>query len=190
MPTVLQVLLAGVLLFCGSATSAQTSVGELPVRAREMGLDLALPTLEKLRFDTGVHSRNRTRVDMKWLGRGRPDFEIYVALVPEEGRPLFPNVLGGTAATNAASNSEEEGDFMALYRAGDEDLRRLNADWAAFWAFTPKPELSGRAYGYQASYYKEGRGLVHVWVMSDDRDVINGDWPYVLPFAEEFGEFH
>ena len=185
MRTAFCVLLAGVLLFCGSVTEvgAQVSDAELPLRARALGLTLALPTLERLRFDTGVHSRNRTRVDMKWLGRGREKFEIYVALVPEEGRPLFPNVLGGTAATNAASTSDEEEHFVALYTAGDEDLRRLNADWAAFWAFTPKPELSPRKYGYQVTYYKAGRGLVHLWVLADERAVVTGDWAYVLPFA-------
>lgn len=179
-----RVTLASVLLFCGSVlTHAQESAAELPARARDMGLTLALPSLEKLRFDTSLHSRNRQRVDMGWLGRAHRNFEIYVSLVPEDGSPLFPNILGGAAATNAARNSDEEEDFMALYRAGDEDLRRLNADWAAFWAFTPKEELSRRRYGYQATYYKQGRGLVHVWVLADDREVVNGDWAYVLPFA-------
>lgn len=178
------IALVSVLLFCGSDIAlAQESDAELPRRAREMGLTLALPSLERLRFDTGLHSRNRQRVDMKWLGRARRGFEIYVSLVPEDGRPLFPNVLGGAAATNAARNSGEEEDFVALYRAGDEDLRRLNADWAAFWAFTPKVELSPRRYGYQVTYYKQGRGLVHVWVLADERDVVRGDWAYVLPFA-------
>ena len=181
----LRVFLVGALLFCGSATAvlAQVSAAELPARARAMGLTLALPSLEDLRFDTTVRRLHRSDFHLHWRHRG-PGFEIYATLVPEAAgaSPMFPNVLGGAAVTNVAVNAPEEEHFVALYRAGDDDLERLNADWAAFWAFTPQPELSGRDYGYQATYYKEGRGLVHLYVFADDRAVVNGDWAYVLPF--------
>ena len=185
MSHVSRVALVGVLLFCASAPAAlaQASAAELPARAREMGLTLALPSLDDLRFDTTQRRVHRSDFDLRWRHRS-PKFEIYATLVPEVagGPPTFPNVLGGAAVTNVAVNAPEEEHFVALYRAGDDDLARLGADWAAFWAFTPQPQLSSRDYGYQATYYKEGRGLVHLYVFADDREVVNGDWAYVLPF--------
>ena len=173
------------LLLAGAAMAvlAQASPSELPVRARDMGLTLALPSLDGLRFDTVARRVHRCDFDLLWRHRG-PRFEIYATLVPEapDGPPLFPNILGGAAVTNVAVNAPEEEHFVARYRAGDEDLRRLGADWAAFWAFTPQPGLSDRDYGYQATYYKEGRGLVHLYVFADDRELVDGAWAYVLPF--------
>ena len=164
---------------------AQASMQELPRVAREMNLSLALPSLDGLAFDTTRVSLNRSDLRMRWRHRRR-GFEVYAQLVPEpaDGAGLYPHILGGAAVVNAALNSPEDQHFIARYRAGDDDLARLHADWAAFWAFTPKPEFSGRKYGYQATYHKEGRGVVHVWVLADNREIVNGDWAYVLPFVQ------
>lgn len=170
----------------GGQVLAQASDAELPFMARQMGLGLAVPSLENLRFDTTRVSFNRCDLRMRWFNR-REGFEVYAQLVPEpdNGSGLYPHILGGTAIVNAALNSPEDQHFIARYRAGDDDLARLNADWATFWAFTPKPEFSGRKYGYQATYHKEGQGVVHVWVLADKREVVNGEWAYVLPFAAQ-----
>ena len=168
---------------------AQTSVAELPHVARAMGLTLAVPSLEGLRFDTARVSLNRTDLHMRWRHPGER-VEVYVELRPEpdRGPGLFPHVLAGAAVTNAAVNGgggDDPGvEFIARYTAGDEDLERLGADWACFYAFTPKPEFSARRYGYQASYYRAGAGLVQLWVLADRRESIRGDWAYVLPFVQ------
>ena len=168
---------------CLTTLQAQTSLAELPRIARKMQLSLAIPTLDGLSFDTTLALRLRQPTHLRWQQRGHDGFEVYAQLLPEGARPLMPHVLSGAALTDCARNSDDEADFIARYRAGDEDLERLGADWAAMWAFRPKPEFSGREHALQVSYYREGRGLVNLWLLSDDRELMNGTWPYLLPFA-------
>ncbi len=167
-----------------SQVLAQAAVAELPLLARQMGLSFAIPDLEGLRMDTLPRKRLRQPTQLSWQHTGAQEFEIYVQLLPETTRPLLPHVLSGVALTDCARNSEAEEDFIARYQAGEDDLERLGADWAAIWAFRPKPAFSGRAHALQVSYYREGIGLVNLWLLADERELLNGAWAYVLPFVE------
>lgn len=181
---ILSIAFVQTLVLGSTAVSAQTSNAELPALARRMDLSLALPTLDELTFDTTEAKRLRQPTHLRWRHRGAEAFEIYVQLLPERAaRPLMPHVLSGAALTDCARNSEQAADFIARYRAGDEELERLGADWASIWAFRPKPEFSGREHALQVSYYREGSGVVNLWLLSDDRELMNGAWPYLLPFA-------
>lgn len=176
------VSIALALALAAGAALAQRSNAELPRVAR--ALTLALPSLDGIRFDTaGTEGDAYEAYDLSWAHRR---FELRARIVPP-GTPdaLAPAIGAGATATHCASNGgvDEREDFVVRWRGGREDLDRLNAEWAYFFDYAPKPAFSGRRRCYQASYYREDAGLVHVWLLYDDPGLLHSDWAYVLPFA-------
>ena len=193
MPRRLAPLLAAALAFglglSAKPVLAQASLRELPAAARAAGLTFALPRIDELRFDTAGSGANaHVAYDLAWRHR-RGAFELLARVVPA-GSPsaLHPGVSTGALVTHCQRNDPDESEaFVARWRAGTEDLARLGAEWAVFHAYAPKPSFSQRRRCYQASYYRAGRGLVHVWLLYDDPALLHSDWVYVLPFATEEG---
>lgn len=167
--------------FASSANlPAQSAAVRLPDVAR--GLDPTPPSLERLRFDTsGSPADAYQGFDFTWR---HPDFELRVRVMPPE---TPPGVSAGATAVHCARN--DDGDDLAhhvvRWRGGREDLERLNAEWVYFFDYTPKEAFSGRRRCYQASYYRDGAGLVHVWLLYDDPEYLHSDWAYALPFADD-----
>ncbi len=173
-----------VLLFCSvGCCFAQATERELPQRARAMQLGLALPSIDDVRFDTAAVGEGQGAYDMRWRERhGR--FELRFRMVPDSalGRAT-PNVVSGSLATHLARNTEE--DIVGRFRPGTEDLDRLGADWAYFWDYVPKRDwANGYAHCYQVSYFREGLGLVHGWLLYDATELRESPWVYALPFSE------
>ena len=166
---------------------AQVSDDALPAAAR--ALTLALPSLERLRFDTsGSPPGAHQAYDLAWR---HPAFTLRARVSPA-GDPAAhaPAVSAGATATHCARNGDgdEAEDYVGRWRAGAEDLARLNAEWAYFFDYAPKPAFSRRRRCYQASYYREGVGLVHAWLLYDDPEYLHSEWAYALPFAADAGE--
>ena len=175
--------LAASLYLLPLAAPAQESTAELPAVAR--GLTLALPSLDRLRFDTsGAGDEPYQDYQLAWR---HPDFELRALVLPP-GAPaaLAPAVNAGATATHCASNVEGEGlaHYVMRWRAGTEDLARLNAEWAYFFDYTPKADFGQRRRCYQVSYYREDAGLVHAWLLYDDPAYRHSAWAYALPFAD------
>ena len=170
-------------LVFAKAGQAQRSRAELPPVVTAMGLDLALPVLEGLRFELAPAARDAFQAyDFRWRNT-RGAFELRVELLPERGdTTLAPHVRAGARVLHNARN--DEGDFVGRFRGGTDDLERLGAEWAYFWDYAPKSELGAWRRCYQASYYRAGRGLVTMWLLYDDPDYLHSDWVYVLPFVE------
>ena len=163
---------------------AQVSEADLPRAAR--ALTLALPSLERLRFDTsGAGAGAYQAYDLAWR---HPDFALRVRVLPiGDPAAAAPSVSVGATATHCARNDDggdDAADYVGRWRAGTEDLARLNAEWAYFFDYAPKTAFSHRRRCYQASYYREDAGLVHAWLLYDDPDYLHSDWAYALPFAD------
>ena len=178
-------LIALIVLYAAAGqVLAQASLSQLPASAKTAELTFSLPDIEALRYDS-TYRDGFQPTDLRWRHRGG-DFELLARVIPETAdASLAPHVLAGATVVHCSSNAEE--DYVGRFRGGTEDLRRLNADWAYFWDYAPKPDFSPRRRCYQASYYRPGRGLVHVWLLYDDPAYLHSDWVYVLPFGDSDG---
>ena len=169
------------LLFCLSTSKGitQTSLLDLPRKARDMGLTFLLPRIDKLTFDTTQRGEFQS-VDFSWR-HTRGDFELRYRLFPD-GLPetINPAVSSAALVVHCARNSAE--DFVGRFRGGDDDLKRLGAEWVYFWDYAPKPSFSHYRRCYQASFYLSGRGLVHAWLLYNDADLMHSNWVYSVSF--------
>ncbi len=158
---------------------AQASVAELPALARKMGLTFALPRLDELRFDT-LSTSDFQPYDFSWSHRGGKFVLRYQVLPHGSAEALNPAIAAAARVVHCAKNEEEN--FIGRFRGGSDDLARLGAEWAYFWDYAPKSQLGHWRRCYQASYFVEGKGLVHAWLLYNDEELFHSEWVYVVPF--------
>ena len=171
-------VVAGCFALSGALT-AQVAVVALPAEAGV--LEATPPGLERLRLDTsGSAPGAHQAYDFAWR---HPRFELRCRVLPAD---TPPGVSAGATAVHCARNDdgEELAHHMVRWRGGREDLERLRADWVYFFDYTPKAAFGERRRCYQTSYYREGVGLVHTWLLYDDAEFLHSDWAYALPFAD------
>lgn len=105
--------------------------------------------------------------------RSKPDdLEIRFLVLPydsTDARTHIPHVETYRTVMNIAVNDENE--YVAERNLRQQDMDRMNAEWAIEYFYRPKLEFSRRyEFARTLAIYREGHGLVFVFMLFDDAD--------------------